>query len=115
MKLPKSKVLTYVKIVHTLWWLFFAALILYILYAGVANSVDFRAVGAAVLAGAQGVVLHLNGWRYPLHGLAKNLTSNHEKGFDIFLPEFLKRNDHIVLTALFLLGVLMMAYRLLAR
>lgn len=111
MKLQKSKVLTYIKLAHTLWWLFFAGLILYILCAGVAGRVGSLALGAMVLAGAHGAVLHFNGWRYPLHGVAKNMADSPEKGFDIFLPRFLKRNDRLILTGLYLLGLLVVIYR----
>ncbi len=112
MAVKKSKALLYIKVFHTLLWVFFAALLLYILYAGITDQVTALTIGAAVLAAAQGIVQTANGWRYPLTGMARNLTRDTRRGFDIFLPRALAMNDRYLFTGLFLAGMFFLVYRL---
>jgi polyferredoxin len=97
-----------VKIVHTVVWAFFAACILAI---PVASSLGhFRM--AAWLAGivfVEVIVLLANSWACPLTAVAARYTTDRNANFDIYLPEWLARNNKTVFGWLYVVGAIVAA------
>lgn len=107
-----SKKLFAVKLAHTLIWAFFVLAILYIVYYGVFDCVNIAAFAAIGVVG-EGIVLLICRWRCPLTLLGKKYSDTHEVGFDIFLPQWLAKHNKAIFTTLFLVGVVLVLYRLL--
>lgn len=108
-----NKKLFAVKLAHTVIWAIFVLVILYIVYCGVFDCVNIAAfVGIGLVIG-EGIVLLICGWRCPLTLLGRKYTDEHEVGFDIFLPTWLAKNNKVIFTTLFVIGVVLVIYRLL--
>ncbi|KAB3538538.1 hypothetical protein F8154_01800 [Alkaliphilus pronyensis] len=108
-----SKKLFCIKLIHTVIWIFYVFIIGYILYAGINNKIDiflFIAIGLVVL---EGIVLLAFKWKCPLTVLGYKYTDNREIGFDIFLPKWVAKNNKVIFTAIFVVGLLITLYRLL--
>lgn len=106
-----SSKLLLVRLAHTVIWAIFASMIMYILYAGIAGSVTtgvFVCIGAVIVESS---VLVLCGWRCPLTILAYRYTEDRSSNFDIFLPAWLAEHNKSIFGILFLIGLLLVAYR----
>jgi len=105
-----SAFLVVIKAVHTLIWAFFVACIFGVwAYAWCANFLY-----ALILIGViclEVLVLALNSGRCPISGLARRLTSDPSRSFDIFLPAGLAGHTKPIFGSLFLGGVLITALR----
>lgn len=110
--LTPSKILLTIKVVHTLIWLFFVAVIAYILYAGIFNRINVHVWIAIGLILFEGLILLLNNGKCPLTPVAARYTDYIDDNFDIFLPKWLARNNKLVFTAIYVLGLLLIAYRI---
>ncbi len=109
---PKRKLLT-IKVLHTIIWVFFVLIILYILYSGIFNRIDILTWVAIVLIVVEGIILLVNGWRCPLTNLGEKYTEQTDVGFDIFLPSWVAKNNKTIFTTIYLIGVIIVIYRLL--
>lgn len=109
--LTPSKKLLIIKVVHTFIWSFFVIVIGYILYAGIFNRIDVRVWIAIGLILFEGLVLFLNRGKCPLTPLAARYADPIKDNFDIFLPVWLARNNKIVFTTIFVLGLFLVACR----
>jgi len=100
-----------IKLTHTIIWCIFVVAILYVCYAGVFNKVNnivWYCIGAVVI---EGIVLLVNKWKYPLTSIAYKYTNNHSVGFDIYLPAWLAKHNKAVFTSLFVIGLLLVIWR----
>lgn len=100
-----------IRLVHTLIWAFFVFVIGYILYAGVLDKIGalvWIAIGLIIL---EGVVLKFNSGSCPLTPIAAKYTNNRNDNFDIFLPNWLAKNNKIIFSSIWLLGVVIVIYR----
>lgn len=102
-----------VKLLHTAIWAFFVALILYILYCGLTNHVTVYTWVAIGLVIVEGLVLLVFGGRCPLTLIARNYSDSDRDNFDIFLPNWLARYNKLIFTSLYVIGLLLIGYRLL--
>ena len=99
-----------VKVVHTAIWAFFVACILAIPLFTLRASFGLAALFAAIVA-VEVIVLVLNGLSCPLTGVAARYTSERRANFDIYLPEWLARNNKIVFGTLYFAAVLLLLVR----
>ena len=86
-------------------------MLFYILYASIFNKLDkflWLAVGLVIL---EGLILIINHWRCPLTILGYKYSSNHEVGFDIFLPKMLAQHNKAIFLTLFIFEMLLILYR----
>ncbi len=94
-----------VKIAHTLIWAILASCVIaipisaYISYFSVASSL-------IVVVSIETLVLALNGWRWPLTGIAARYTDDRAPNFDIYLPSWLARYNKTIFGTLFVAGML---------
>lgn len=100
-----------IKLIHTLIWAFFVALIFYILYSGFTNEITvftWIAVGLVIL---EGLVLLVFRMFCPLTLIARKYSDSQMDNFDIFLPNWLARHNKVIFTSIFLIGLFMVLYR----
>ncbi len=58
------------------------------------------------------LVLAFNGWRCPLTNVAASYTEDRRDNFDIYLPEWLARNNKLIFGILYVVGILLTAARM---
>jgi hypothetical protein len=111
---PQQKLLI-IKTVHTIIWGFFAGLIFYILYTGITNTVNtFTWISIGLVVG-EGAVLIMFRFFCPLTILARKYSDSDHDNFDIFLPNWLAKNNKLIFTSLYAAGVLMVLWRVYQR
>lgn len=92
-----------VRLAHTAVWAFFVACILALPVASTLGHFKAAAWLAAIVCG-EVVVLLGNSWSCPLTALAAKYTANRSANFDIYLPEWLARNNKSVFGTLYAVG-----------
>lgn len=108
----KADKLLIIKILHTLVWLFFNVVIFYLLYAVIANKIDYWVwicIGLVIL---EGIVLVLFKMLCPLTVMARKYSNSTKDNFDIFLPNWLAQYNKIIYTSIFLIAIGILIYRL---
>ena len=95
------------KLLHTIIWVFFNAVLAYLYYAVLTDQVGYLFwIGVGMIA-LECVVLIFNDWSCPLSPIARQYTDNPKDNFDIFLPNWLaKYNIQIYSTLAAILAVL---------
>lgn len=101
-----------IKVVHTVIWAFFVLTLMYILYSAIIDRITLYTWTAIMLIVLEGVVLLINGWRCPLTTLGEKYTEQTEVGFDIFLPRWVAKNNKLIFTTIYIIGILLVVYRL---
>lgn len=107
-----STKLVWVKLLHTLIWLFFNAVIFYLLYAVIANRIDFWVWFCIGLLLLEGIVLLVFKWVCPLTLVARKYSDSPKDNFDIYLPNWLAKHNKTIYTAIVLVAIAILVYRL---
>ncbi|GAB3642650.1 hypothetical protein [Spirosoma arcticum] len=102
-----------VKLIHTLIWLFMVTAIVYVLYCELADDVNPYTWIVIGLVVAEVLVLLLFGGRCPLTIIARNYSDSDRDNFDIFLPNWLARYNKVIFTTVYVVGLIVVGYRLL--
>jgi hypothetical protein len=108
-----GKKLFLIKLVHTIIWFFYVCIIVYIFFAAIYNKIDYYlwvAIGLVVL---EGLVLLVFKGKCPLTVIGYKYSENQDVGFDIFIPAWLAKNNKLIFTTLFVLGIIIVLYRVL--
>lgn len=103
--------LTLIKTIHTLIWAFMVAVIFYIVYCGVFDTVNlftWIAVGIIIL---EGLVLLSFKMSCPLTVLARKYSSSTNHNFDIYLPEWLAKYNKQIFTSIYFIGIIIVLFR----
>jgi hypothetical protein len=107
--------LTTIKIIHTVIWVFFNAVLFYMAYAVIVNKIDsFVWIGIALIL-LEGIVLLSFKKMCPLTILARKYSESTRDNFDIYLPEWLARNNKLIYTTFFIIIVCGIIYRIVNR
>ncbi|MGB5297074.1 MAG: hypothetical protein WBP34_19190 [Thermoanaerobaculia bacterium] len=99
-----------VKLIHTLIWAFIVACIVAIPLFTALSRFHLAAFFAAVVA-VEVAVLLLNGMTCPLTNVAARHTSDRRANFDIYLPEWLARNNKTIFGTLYVVATLLLLAR----
>ena len=105
--------LVIIKIVHTIVWLFFNAVLFYLFYAVINNKIGpwvWVGIGLILL---EGLVLMIFNKMCPLTIIARKYSDSKKDNFDIYLPNWLARNNKLIYTSFFILILLVLCYQLL--
>lgn len=102
-----------VKLLHTAIWAFFAACILALPLAAWLRRFDWALLLTALIL-AECTVLAINRGRCPLTDLAAQFTADRSPAFDIYLPNWLARNNKAIFGTLFFMNELVVLWRWLA-
>lgn len=115
MAMDKNGKLQVIKWVHTLIWIFFVYAIFYILYSGITNRINsFTWIAIAMIFG-EGLVLLIFKKFCPLTLMARQYSDSDKDNFDIFLPNWLARYNKEIFTTIFVIGLVIVLLRILAR
>jgi hypothetical protein len=109
-----SAKLVVIKMIHTLVWIFFNVVIFYFLYAVVADKIDKWVWICLSLILLEGLVLLVFRNICPITMVAREYSESDKANFDIYLPNWLAKYNKRIYTAIVLVAVLILAYRLLA-
>ncbi len=101
-----------IKIIHSLIWVFFNVVIFYLLYAVIVNKINVWVWVCIGLVLAEGGVLLVFANMCPLTLIARKYSQSAKSNFDIYLPEWLAKNNKQIYTALFLTSIVILVYRL---
>jgi hypothetical protein len=107
------KPLTIIKLLHTIIWVFFNVVLFYLLYAVIINKIDvwvWVCIGLVVL---EIITLLLFKWFCPLTVWARKYSDSARHNFDIYLPEWLAKNNKLIYGIMFTLSLLILLVRLL--
>lgn len=89
----EGPMLTFLKTVHTIIWIVVSAANLtafYLAFVGRFNTWFFLSV---TLLGGEIVIIAVNSWHCPLTDVMAKYTLDRKANFDIYLPEWLARNN----------------------
>lgn len=107
------KLLT-IKLIHTLIWAFFVAIIFYILYSGFTDTITiYTWIGIGFIIG-EGLVLLWFKMSCPLTLVARNYSNSQKDNFDIFLPNWLAKYNKLIFTSIFMIGLIVVVYQTLS-
>ena len=98
-----SSQLRAIKAVHTVVWAIFAACIVAIPFFAWAGRYGYVILLTGIVL-LEILVLALNRWQCPLTAIAARYTEDRRDNFDIYLPEWLARNNKLIFGSLFVLG-----------
>lgn len=106
--------LTVIKALHTVIYAVMVAAIFYVIYCGITGTLNVLLAGSVGLVGLEGAVFFGNGRRCPLTKLARRYGD--PKGYvgDLFCPEWLSRRTFAIFTSLFVVGLILVLFRLLS-
>jgi hypothetical protein len=105
--------LTAIKIVHTIIWLFFNLVLLYMAYAVIINKIDkYVWIGIALIIG-EGIVLLVFKKMCPLTIMARKYSDSSKHNFDIYLPNWLAKYNKLIYTTFFIVIFCGVIYRIL--
>ncbi len=106
--MTSNQKLVLVKLVHTIIWVFFNLVLIYLYYAVLTKSVGFWFwMGIGVIA-LEGIILAALNWTCPLTFLARRYSDSEKENFDIFLPLWLAKYNKEIYSVIF--GILVLLY-----
>lgn len=94
-----------IKLLHTAVWVFMNVAIFYLLYAVITDRIDRWAWIALAVIGLECLVLLVFKMACPLTLVARRYSDSTAANFDIYLPEWLARNNKLIYGVL-LVGIL---------
>lgn len=100
-----------IKLAHTLIWAVFVAVIFYIVYSGITDSITIYTWTGIGLIITEGVVLLMFKMYCPLTVLARKYSDSKKDNFDIFLPNWLAKYNKVIFTSIFIIGLLFVIAR----
>ena len=101
-----------IKLLHTFIWVFFNAVIFYLLYAVITNRIDqwvWIGLGCFV---AEGLVLLIFKNFCPLTLWARQYSTSTRHNFDIYIPNWLAKYNKPIYTGLLGVVIVILVYRL---
>lgn len=104
-----------IKIFHTLIWLFFNAVIFYLLIAVILNKIDTLVWICIALLVLEGLVLVAFKSICPVTLAARKYSNSKKSNFDIYLPEWLATYNKIIYTTIVIIALIILACRLLLK
>jgi hypothetical protein len=99
-----TPVLAAIKLLHTVVWAFFVGCIAGIFVFSFTGRLGLALAFIAVVL-IEVLVLAFNGLRCPLTGVAARFTDERSDNFDIYLPEWLARNNKMIFGTLYFAGI----------
>ncbi len=93
--LHDARTLLWIKLIHTFFWALFATSIVAIPVATALGRYDIG-LWLTLLVSVEVVTLVINRMHCPLTGIAARYTDDRPVGFDIFLPQWVARNNKLI-------------------
>lgn len=103
--------LTIIKIIHSIIWLFFNTLFFYMVYAVIVNKIDKYVWIGIGLFSLEIMVLFLFKMQCPLTLIARRYSNSTKDNFDIYLPNWLAKNNKLIYITFFIIIIIGLIYR----
>ena len=107
--------LNIVKGIHSLIWVFFNVVIIYLYYAVISDKIDkwvWIAVGIVI---TEAIVLLIFKRSCPITLIARKYSDSAKDNFDIFLPNWLAKHNKTIYTILFGIVLAMLMFRIFSK
>ena len=104
--------LTLIKLIHTLIWLFFNVIIFYMLYAVIINKIDMSLWICLSIVVMEGIILLIFKRSCPVTLIARHYSSSAKDNFDIYLPNWLARHNKTIYSIIMVVIIIMLIYRI---
>ena len=104
--------LVWLKILHTVIWVFFNVVIFYLLYAVIINKIDkwvWICIGLLIL---EGILLLAFKNFCPITVVARKYSDSEKDNFDIYLPNWLAKYNKRIYITIVVIAVVILVYRL---
>lgn len=102
-----------IKVIHTLVWVFFNVVIFYMLYSVLIDHLDkWLWIGYGIVF-MECIILLIYKFNCPLTYIARKYSDSSLDNFDIYLPNWLARNNKTIYSIILILIILITIYRLL--
>ena len=108
----QNQQLLWIKIIHTLIWIFFNLILIYLFYAVLTDNIDYKFWIGIGFIGLECLVLLINGWNCPLTFAARKYSDSPKANFDIFLPEWVARHNKTIYTVIVVVLVVLYLVRM---
>ena len=100
-----------IKLIHTVILGIFVAVIFYVVYSGITDSVTiYTWIGIGLIIG-EGFTLLIFKMFCPLTLIARKYSDSQKDNFDIFLPNWLAKHNKVIFTSIFVIGLIAVLYR----
>ncbi len=107
--------LVIIKSIHSAIWLFFNVVLFYLLYAVLFNKIDKWVWTGLSLIAVEGIVLLIFHCQCPLTVVARRYSTATKDNFDIYLPNWLAKNNKLIYTSFLMVIICILIYRLITR
>jgi len=105
--------LVLLKFLHTIIWAFYSAVIFYMLYAVIINKIDQWLWIGYGLVGIECITLLWFNFFCPLTIIARRYSNSTKDNFDIYLPNWLAKNNKLIYCIIMVIIVFITIYRVL--
>jgi len=99
------------KILHTVVWAIFVFMIVYILYTGILDIIDWFTYFSIATVFVEGIVLLIFKLKCPITIIARRHTDIQEVNFDIFLPKIIAKHNKTIFITLYIIGVIIVIFQ----
>lgn len=106
-----SKQLIYIKLIHTIIWIFFASIIFFILWCGIFDKITIYTWISIGLVLLEALTLLVFNWFCPLTLIARKYSNSTKDNFDIYLPNWIAKYNKLIFTSIFLIALLLVIFR----
>jgi len=104
--------LVFIKIIHTIVWIFFNIVIFYMLYAVIVNKLDMRLWIGYLLIGLEGLILVIFKCSCPITLIARKYSNSPKDNFDIYLPNWLAKRTVLIYVSILAVVTIINVYQL---
>ena len=106
-----NKPLVAIKLLHTIVWFVLASATVYVFYSGLSGHITVYTWVAIAMIILEGAVLLLFKWSCPLTVVARKYSDLERDNFDIYLPNWLAKYNKVIFTTIFLVGLVLVLFR----
>lgn len=110
--MDKERKLILVKALHTVIWIFYNCVTLYLLYGAIANEMDLLFWICYVLIALEGLILLAFKFTCPLTLLARRYSDSKTDNFDIYLPLWLAKYTKLIYSSIIAIATGITIYQL---
>lgn len=102
--------LVLIKILHTVIWVFFNVVLVYLFYAVFTSQIGWLFwLGIAAFAG-EFIILLIYSWNCPLTFWARKYSSSEKDNFDIYLPNWVAKYNKAIYSILMITLIILFVY-----
>jgi len=100
-----------IKILHTVIWVFYNVVIFYLLYAVIVGKIDQWVWICLGLIALEGIILIIFNKICPVTLIARKYSDSTRDNFDIYLPNWLAKNNKLIYSIIVGIILLILLYR----